>query len=176
MTLRVLVIINRLEDNGGAEVSTSLLLEGLQGKGVEFRVITLFGPATIAARPSLEARGIEFLQAPPGFVRRITYVRRVARDWAPDVIHSTLFESDVAGAVAGSVLMIPTLTSMVSMPTPLRHEMPRRCLKLRIARHLVDLLRRIGFSHVHAIHTSRCLRGHRRRASHGTADDSPKGP
>ena len=152
MTLRVLLVINRLEDNGGAEVSTALLLDGLQGHGIEFRVVTLFGPATIASRQSLEARGVEFRQAPPGMVSRLKYVRHVAQDWAPDVIHSTLFDSDVAAAAAGSTLLIPTLTSIVSTAYSAEaQDAANSRVKLRIARRLVSLLHRIGFSHVHAI-------------------------
>jgi glycosyltransferase involved in cell wall biosynthesis len=152
MTVKVLLIINRLEDNGGAEVSTGLLLDGLQGNGFDFTVVTLFGPTMSSLRSELESRGARFVEAPSKRRARLRAVKTIIEEWQPDVIHSTLFESDVIAALAGSLSAIPTLTSVVNTAYgAAAADVARSRFKLRVASLLVAQIQRFGFSHCHAI-------------------------
>lgn len=152
MTIRVLLIINRLEDHGGAEVSTGLLLDGLQGEGFDFTVVTLFGPATLGLRSELEARGARFLEATGSPRARWAKAHEIARTWQPDLIHSTLFDADVTAMLVGARLAIPTLTSVVNTAySPAAEAVALSKLKLQIVARAVGLMQRFGFSRCHAI-------------------------
>lgn len=150
--MKVLLVINRLEDNGGAEVSTGLLLRALQGRGVEFTVATLHGDAELDARTELEARGVRFHRCPPGTAARLRSLQELVVDVRPDLLHSTLFDADTAASLVGAWNGVPVLSSVVnathsrsaaaSAPAP---------WKLTVARWLSTAQLRWGTSHVHAI-------------------------
>src|SRR5256885_7339200 len=77
---RVLVVINRLTDVGGAEGSTTILVDGLQNNGVQFGVVTLHELGT-SSQDSLEARGARFYTAGAGFRSQLRTTVRAIRDF-----------------------------------------------------------------------------------------------
>src|SRR3954463_15033383 len=82
-TPRVLGVINRLTDVGGAEGSTAILVEGLQGRGVDFGVVTLH-ELNVRAQESLEERGARFYPSGDGFRSQVQATRHAIRDFRPD--------------------------------------------------------------------------------------------
>ena len=113
---RVLIVIDRLQDIGGAEGSTALIVEGLQGEGIEFGALALVG-YELAAHETLEARGVRFF-APPrtGFVHQAAAVRAAIRDFRPDVVHATLAQAELVSRLVGRATRTPVMTSIVNTP------------------------------------------------------------
>jgi len=148
----VLVVINRLQDHGGAEVSTVLIIDALQGQRFEFTVITLNEPATTARRAAIEEAGGSFLTAPTGLMSRIGFVVRTARQRRVHVIHSTLFDADLVARAAGPIARVPVLSSLVSTEYGVEAfaaaRSPRR---LQLARVASATSGAIGVSRFHAI-------------------------
>lgn len=150
--MKVLVVIPRLQDHGGAEVSTGLLLRSLQGRGVDFVVVTLHGHADLASRDELERRGVRFHLAPPGLARRVRYLREVIVDEHPDLVHATLFEADVAASLAGTWTAVPVLSSVVNAThSPSAARAAVSPWKLELVRWISAAQLRLGTSHAHAI-------------------------
>lgn len=149
--MRVLYVINSL-GAGGAEQSLVELLDPLAGRGIDVSVATLAGPAA-GVRPEpgravktavLEGRGL-----PAQTMRLIRHVRRSR----PDLIHTSLFNADIAGRVAGRVSGVPVLTSLVNtMYDPTRLEDPAVDVrKLRVVQTLDSFTARRLTDHFHAI-------------------------
>ena len=111
--LRVLCLIDSLLP-GGAERSLVALAPHLAATGVEVQV------ATLHDRPGLQdelAAGGVALSCLAGRGGRAGWAARAARHVAtvrPDLIHTTLFEADVAGRVAGLVGRTPVVSSLVN--------------------------------------------------------------
>ena len=89
---------------GGAETSLVEMTPGLVSAGMELHVLPL-GPASALRTPLQEAGAV--VHQPAERARRITHIRAVmdlARLTRPDLIHTTLFEADVAGRAAARIL------------------------------------------------------------------------
>jgi glycosyltransferase involved in cell wall biosynthesis len=110
--LHVLYVIDSLVP-GGAERSLAALAWEYRARGVRLSVAYLHG------RPGLQselvAAGSELfpLQASgfPGWIRE---ARQVARGLRPDLLHTTLFEADLVGRVAGAAARVPVVSSLVN--------------------------------------------------------------
>jgi glycosyltransferase involved in cell wall biosynthesis len=110
--LHVLYVIDSLVP-GGAERSLAALAWQYRARGVRLSV------AYLHARPGLQAElvaaGSELfpLQASgfPGWIRE---ARQVARDLRPDLLHTTLFEADLVGRIAGAAARVPVVSSLVN--------------------------------------------------------------
>ncbi|MGH8883803.1 MAG: glycosyltransferase [Egibacteraceae bacterium] len=114
--MRVLQVIDQLV-GGGAEESLRQIILGTQGESIRHAVVVL--------KP--ERRGLERLEEVgiPTFVpahplrsrlSRLRHVLRAVRGYRPDLLHTTLAESDLAGRIAGKLTGIPVLTSLVGTP------------------------------------------------------------
>lgn len=149
---KVLLVINRVEDQGGAEVSTVALLRALQGDEVTFGVVILFGPPKSRWINELKHAGVTFHEAPRGFLRRIRFIDRVVRDWEPDLIHATLFDADIPARVVGVRRRIPVLSSLVNTEysTAARSASPSP-RKLELARIINLITARLAVTHFHSI-------------------------
>jgi glycosyltransferase involved in cell wall biosynthesis len=110
--LHVLYVIDSLVP-GGAERSLAALAWQYRARGLRLSVAYLHG------RPGLQselvAAGNELfpLQASgfPGWIRE---ARQVARDLRPDLLHTTLFQADLVGRVAGAAARVPVVSSLVN--------------------------------------------------------------
>ncbi|NNE73930.1 MAG: GNAT family N-acetyltransferase [Acidimicrobiales bacterium] len=134
--VRVLLVINRLTDHGGAEVSTVGMLDQLQGSGFTFHVVTLFEETDTALRPELEYRGARFSMITGHRAQRLRQLVGIVDDFQPDIVHGTLFDGELLAVAAARRRGVPSLVSLVNMqyddaaravaPSPRRLELVRR--------------------------------------------------
>lgn len=110
--MRLLYVIDSLAP-GGAETSLAEMAPGLVAHGIELHVLPL-GPRLDLA-PRLQSAGavVHRRVARPGRLNSVREVTRVARSISPDLIHTTLYEADLAGRVGAQALRIPSSTSLV---------------------------------------------------------------
>jgi glycosyltransferase involved in cell wall biosynthesis len=113
-SVHVLYVIDSLIP-GGAERSLVALAPQLVSRGV------LLDVAYLHRRPGLqrelEAAGAELfcLAGPGGRAGWLWRVRQLAAARRPDLVHTTLFEADVAGRTAGWSRRLPVVSSLVNV-------------------------------------------------------------
>ncbi|HEV8631938.1 MAG TPA: glycosyltransferase [Thermoanaerobaculia bacterium] len=148
----MLYLINGL-GTGGSERSLADMLPGLRDAGIEVIVACLHRRAEGVEREVLAAGfDVRFLR-PRSLAGRVVAVHRLLRALRPDLLHTTHFESDLAGRLAAWGSGVPVLTSLVvDRHDPARADDPRlgsrRRRQLRLldgwtTRHLTD--------HLHAV-------------------------
>lgn len=111
--IRVLYVIDSLA-RGGAEQSLVQMLRPLGDRGVEPVV------AHLSAGPGLEqevdALGVRRLTIDPASRRdAVVRLRRVIEEHRPDIVHTTLFESDLAGRLAGHLSRTPVVSTIANV-------------------------------------------------------------
>lgn len=111
--MRVLTLIDSLAV-GGAERSLAMMTPELVARGVDVHVAYLVDREGVG--PELEAGGatVHSLAGPRGRFRAIGRTMRLIRELRPDVLHTTLFEADIVGRVAGRLSGVPTISSFVT--------------------------------------------------------------
>jgi glycosyltransferase involved in cell wall biosynthesis len=111
--MHVVYLIDSLAE-GGAERSLASLAPHLLGAGVTLDVAYLRERGGV--RSQLADAGVELfpLGTERHRARSIARVHRLLWERAPDLLHTTLFESDLAGRVAGSVRWLPVVSSLVN--------------------------------------------------------------
>ena len=110
--MKVLHVINSL-GAGGAEQSLVELIGPMGAAGIELEVATLGAPAAgVVPRSGRELPvshvGGRNLADTTRRLRRLLKARR------PSLVHTSLFEADVAGRVAGRAAGVPVMTSLVN--------------------------------------------------------------
>lgn len=150
--MRLLYVIDSLAP-GGAETSLADLAPGLIARGIDLHVLPLGHRLDLADR--LRSAGAEVHPSgnPKGRLGNIVAVREIARSVRPDLIHTTLFEADVAGRAAAWTLRIPASTSIVNDSYGESHYAESRTLSLHAARAL-DAATAIPARRLHAITNS----------------------
>lgn len=148
--LRVLTVINSL-GVGGAERSLLELLPRFANAGIETAVVCLF-PAPAPSRGTIDGTEVQVLQS-AGTTGRIAGLRRAIRSWAPSLIHTTIYEADVAGRIAAVGSGVPVLTSLVNTSyDSVRLLDPRiKPWKLRVVRGIDGWTARHLVTHFHAV-------------------------
>jgi glycosyltransferase involved in cell wall biosynthesis len=150
---RVLVVINRLTELGGAEGSTTLIIEGLQGT-IDFAVVTLHG-LELRGRDALEDRGTKFFESEPGFRGQFRAVVTAIRDFRPDLLHATLFDAELVSCLAGLLCGVPVVRSLVSTQYGTEAMAAARSpARLRIIQRVDGWLARFATFRFHAISTA----------------------
>ena len=113
MSLHVLYVINSLAVSGGAEQSLAAMTPHLVQRGVTFDI------AYLDPREGLQRRlaegGARLFPVDATRARAVFGLTRLARSLRPDIMHTTLFEADQAGRVAGLLAGIPSVTSLVNV-------------------------------------------------------------
>lgn len=145
---RVLLIVNSLL-GAGAEVSLRALQQRLGEYGVETQLSTLTALGVGPEDTDVEVLADRY----PGRREAVARTRAALRRHHPDLVHTTLFESDLVGRIAARLEGVPAVTSLVSTPyaPAAREAEPVSALKLRGAQ-LVDwLLARYATTGFHAI-------------------------
>ncbi|WCO65860.1 glycosyltransferase [Iamia majanohamensis] len=110
---RVLVVIPGIGTGGGAERALLEGAPGLLARGVDLAVVDFVD------RPHSGAAALRGLGVPVtrveggGTLGRARALRRVVRARAPDLVHTVLFEADLAGRLACAGTGVPVLTSLV---------------------------------------------------------------
>lgn len=115
---RVLYLIDSLAV-GGAERSLVDMAPRLVALGIDLEVAVLVDRPGLG--PDLTARGVP-VHVIGGTWRGAQYVRLLGflRSWRPDLLHTTLYESDVLGRLAAMPLGVPVVTTLAT--TPYGHE------------------------------------------------------
>jgi glycosyltransferase involved in cell wall biosynthesis len=112
--MRLVYIIDSLFP-GGAARSLAAMVPHLVSSGVELDV------AYLVERPGLhdelERAGARVVPATGSSSRlaRSRRVTRIVRRSRPDLIHTTLFEADIAGRIAGRLAGVPVVSSIVNL-------------------------------------------------------------
>jgi glycosyltransferase involved in cell wall biosynthesis len=111
---RVLYVIDSLA-RSGAEQSLVSMAQHLLHCGVDLEV------AYLVERPGLlnelRATGVETYAViqPRSRTARVRSLRRLIAARRPDLVHTTLFESDLAGRIAARLARVPSVTSLVNV-------------------------------------------------------------
>lgn len=107
--VRVLVLVNSLL-GAGAETSLRALRAPLREHGIDTRMATL-------TPLGVDERDVDVLSDQrPGRRQAVRLVREALNRHRPDLVHTTLFESDLVGRVAARLENVPAVTSLVSTP------------------------------------------------------------
>lgn len=133
--MKVLYVIDSLAP-GGAETSLAEMAPGLHKLDVELHVLPL--GKRVDLRERLEAGGACVHPGPSraGRLARLGRVLSLARELQPDLIHTTLYEANISGRIAGRIAGIPVTSSLVSDSYSAPHYAEGTTLKLHAARAL----------------------------------------
>ncbi|MFE3197709.1 glycosyltransferase family 4 protein [Embleya sp. NPDC059237] len=149
--VHVLQVIDSVDRVGGAERAAAAMAPGLIRRGITLDVAYLldldgFQPELVEAGASLFGvhRGSR-----AGSVRGLA---RVIRDRRPDLVHTTLYEADIAGRIAALATGVPVVSSLVntSYGAEMRTQPGIRPWKLRAAQGL-DAASGQGVRRFHAL-------------------------
>lgn len=148
--MKVMYVIPGMGGGGGAERSLFAMAPHWRGR-LDVHIVT-FSERTALVGPLEEAgvRCTNLGRVPvPRLVRELTEIARADR---PDLIHTTLFDADVAGRLAAMVAGVPVSASLVSLAYgPDHRASPQvRSGRMRLA-HAADALSARSVSRFHAL-------------------------
>lgn len=133
--MRVLVVIDSL-GRGGAETATADLAAPLIARGVEYHVAYFTDRDGVGPR-IVEAGGrLHPLTGATSRIARIRAVRSLIRQVHPDVVHTVLYEADIAGRSAAALTRTPCVSSIVNDSYGPEHRAAHGPLKVRAAQAL----------------------------------------
>ncbi|HEY5651263.1 MAG TPA: glycosyltransferase [Acidimicrobiia bacterium] len=109
----MLYVVNGL-GTGGAERSFAEMAPHLQRRGIRLEVVCLY-KRTEGVQALIEGLGIsvEFLESET-WLGRVLQLRRLIRTRKPDLVHTTITESDIIGRIAAAATGVPVVTSFVN--------------------------------------------------------------
>lgn len=113
--MRVAFVINSL-GAGGTERSTAVLLPLLRDRGIEPVVLVLAHRSEGDEAAVIDAGFPVFVVEPTSLVARVRALRGQIRALRPDVVHTAIFEADVAGRLAAIGTGVPVISSLVNTP------------------------------------------------------------
>lgn len=112
--MRLLQVIDSLVASGGAEQAVAGMAPLLVARGVDLLVIPLSPRPGLQDR--LQAAGASVLDPPSGGrAGRLRQLAHVIREVRPDLVHTTLYESDQAGRLAARYAGVPVVSSLVNL-------------------------------------------------------------
>ena len=149
--IKVLAVINGL-GTGGAERSLAEMLPGLERAGIEVSIACLYHREAGVEETVLGRERVRFI-ASTHLSGRVRALRRIIAQEHPDVVHTTILESHLAGRLASVGLDVVVLSSLVSTPyTDARASDPRiGRRKLAAVRTVDGVTSRHLTDHFHAI-------------------------
>lgn len=112
--MRVTYVIDSLSP-AGAERSLVDLVPHLVSRGIHMDVVTLFDRPGLAAEAVAGGATVTCLAGRGGRAGATLRVRRHLRHHRPDLVHTTLFEADIVGRVAGATARVPIVSSLVNL-------------------------------------------------------------
>jgi glycosyltransferase involved in cell wall biosynthesis len=112
--VRVLYLIDSLVP-GGAERSLAAMAPHLVAGGIVLEVATLHERPGVQAELAAAGVGLHSLAGGGGRAGWARRAQRLIRDRRPDLVHTTLFEADLAGRVAATVCRVPVVSSLVNV-------------------------------------------------------------
>lgn len=122
--LEVMVVINGL-GTGGAERSIAELAPLLRDRGIELSFVCSY-TREVGVESDLLSQGFQVNHLRrKSFLGRVGELRAVIRSREPDLVHTTLIESDILGRLAATGSGIPVVSSLVNTSyDPVRLEDP----------------------------------------------------
>lgn len=151
--LRVLIVIDSLSA-GGAETSTVAMLPHLVERGFEVEV------ATLQARPGqhdeVAAAGVVMhdLSGRGGRLGWFLRLRRLIGARDPDLVHTSLFESDVCGRSAAFSRRVPVVSTLATERYGLAHRSAPDLKQVKVrAAQIVDMATARMARRLHAVST-----------------------
>lgn len=109
--IRVLYVIDSLAP-GGAETSLASMAPHLASQGVDLHVC--YFTEREGVHDQLRASGATLHHLAAGRLGRVVGLRRLIAAIEPDIVHTTLYEADQAGRLAGAIARRPVVSSLVS--------------------------------------------------------------
>src|SRR5690606_7168878 len=112
--LPVLQLIDSLDRPGGAERSLATLAPHPPEEGIELHVAYLVerdGYQADLAKSGVHVHSVA--DGPPSRRQWMLRTGRLIGDLQPDVVHTTLFEADLAGRRAAARMRVPCVSSLV---------------------------------------------------------------
>jgi glycosyltransferase involved in cell wall biosynthesis len=150
--LSIMYVIDSL-GTGGSERSLAELLGPLAREGIRPVIATLSRRPGGVERQVLEAGfDVRFISSTTR-LGRIRAIRALLASERPDIVHTTLFNSDVVGRVAAMGHRIPVVTSLVNTSyDPVRLRDPNvGAMRLRVVRMVDGWTARHLTAHFHAV-------------------------
>lgn len=111
--MRLLYIIDSL-DQGGAEQSLVDLAPHLANEGVDLTIAVLRPGGMLEQRAQSAKAHIIHVQPTDRRRQRVERLQQVIEEHRPELVHTTLFEADVAGRVAAARRSVPVVSSVVN--------------------------------------------------------------
>jgi glycosyltransferase involved in cell wall biosynthesis len=112
--LRLLYIIDSL-DQGGAEQSLVDLAPHLANEGVDLTIAVLRPGGMLEDRARSAKATVLHVQPTDRRRQRVERIEDVIEERRPELVHTTLFEADVAGRVAAARRHVPVVSSVVNL-------------------------------------------------------------
>lgn len=112
LPLKVMYLLNGL-GTGGAERSLTDLIPLLRAREIDLIIVCLFKRSIGVQSGVLATTEVHFLEG-GSWLGRIRGTRRLLRRLRPNLLHTTLFESDIVGRFAAIGTGIPVLSSLVN--------------------------------------------------------------
>jgi len=109
--LRVLYLIDSLA-GGGAERSLAALAPAYRDRDLQLVVAYLHERPGVRAELEAAGAAVRSLEGPGGLAGAALRARRLVAGTRPDLVHTTLFEADLAGRAAAG--RVPLVTSLVN--------------------------------------------------------------
>lgn len=138
--------------HGGAEQSLLSMTPAILERGVRFEVVYLYERPGLYDRFTETGARVDHLGGERGIGTFSSRMFRLLRQRRPDLLHTTLFESDVAGRIAAGLARVPVTSSIVNVgySPPIGDPAPLRGLKTARAL-LLDRTTSRWVSRIHAI-------------------------
>jgi len=112
--LRLLYVIDSL-DQGGAEQSLVDLAPHLANEGVDLTIAVLRPGGMLEARARSAKAKIVHVQPTDRRRQRVERLQDVIDELRPELVHTTLFEADIAGRLAATRRSVPVVSSVVNL-------------------------------------------------------------
>lgn len=156
MTIRVLHVIDGLGASGGSERQLARNLKYLDDKRFEHHVAHVWAKDELV--PEIEARGIPVyslgITGGNQWLRGIWRLIKLIRQHRIDLVHTSLFQSEMMGGIAGRITGRPVVGSLVNLsygPEWLVDNPGLSNWKLRVVRTVRSLLLRTCYAHMTAV-------------------------
>jgi glycosyltransferase involved in cell wall biosynthesis len=149
--VKVLFLIDSLQ-SGGAERSLAEMLPGLHQLGVD-PIIACLRREEDSVEDQVRGRfDLRFIQA-KRMTERVRAVRKIIREERPDLVHTTLLQSDLLGRLAAAGTRTVVMSSLVNTPyVPIRFNDPHiRSWKFKLVQIADGWTGRRLTDHFHAV-------------------------
>jgi glycosyltransferase involved in cell wall biosynthesis len=149
--MKVMIVLDSLWV-GGTERSIAEMLPVLAESGVSPIVVCLRRREE-GVQNEVIKKGFKVFFAEGGGFGSVLMLRKMIRQEQPDLIHSSLYKSNLITRFAATGLGVPVLSSIVNTPyEEVRYKDPGiNRLRLRISQHMDSLTSRLLTTHFHAV-------------------------